>query len=270
VPIFDASSATFDATAKGVPFSLFYTMNLARAASWSDGGFLGHTWSLEIEEQFYLAWPVIVILLTRSRSGVARLGWLATFCALTSAVLRGVLGRVGIDGELLYNATFSHVDGIFAGCALGVLWFARPDLVRRFAHPAYAAIAVGTATIVIVHGQHMNAFGFAIIVLCTVVGLADLLARRTSVSSTFLSHPVPVAVGRRSYGLYLYHWPIFLFIGIDTRPALVALGFALTFATAWLSFALIERPFLRLKERWSAHPATDVADSSATRALEVT
>ena len=126
MPVFGASSASFDSTLEGTPFALFYTMNVARAAEWSNGGFLGHTWSLAIEEQFYLVWPVVVILVLRRR-GPALLGWLALACAVTSAVLRTGLDAAGIDPELLYNATFSHVDGIFAGCALGVLWHLRPD-----------------------------------------------------------------------------------------------------------------------------------------------
>ena len=70
--------------------------------------------------------------------------------------------------------------------------------------------------------------------------------------SVVLSHPAAVALGKRSYGVYLYHWPIFLFIGIDTRLPILLLGFGLSFAAAWVSYAGIEQPFLRMKGRWAA------------------
>lgn len=142
IPIFDASTRTFRETFIGVPFTLLYSLNVARAADWSSGGFLGHTWSLAIEEQFYLVWPVVVVLVLRSRSR-AMLGWIALGCAISSAVLRLALDLGGVDSELLYNATFSHVDGIFGGCALAVLWYLRPDMVARAARPALGFVALG-------------------------------------------------------------------------------------------------------------------------------
>ena len=77
IPIFDASRRGLDATLEAVPYTLFYTMNIPRAAGWTGGGMLGHAWSLAIEEQFYLLWPPVVIALTRGRERVALLGWLA-------------------------------------------------------------------------------------------------------------------------------------------------------------------------------------------------
>lgn len=255
VPIFDASTLSLTTTVKASPLALFYTMNIGRAAGWTGGGFLGHTWSLAIEEQFYLVWPLIVIVVMRRRSSPVLLGWLALACALTSAGVRAALTLAGFSEEMLYNATFSHVDGIFLGCAAAVLWLARPELLARCAGPWKALAAVSVAAVLVIHGQNMNTYGFLLIGIASVVVLADVLYRRESTMSRALSHPAAVSVGRRSYGLYLYHWPIFLFIGIDTRPMIVMLGFGMSFAAAWVSFALIEQPFLRMKGRWaSANP----------------
>lgn len=102
------------------------------------------------------------------------------------------------------------------------------------------------------HGQYMNTYGYLVVVVATLVVLVDLLCHRSSPLSAGLSHPAAVAIGGRSYGLYLYHWPIFLFIGLSGGLLKVTLSFGLSFAVAWLSFALIEQPFLRLKRRWSA------------------
>ena len=262
VPVFGATFASFRATSKAVPFALLYTMNVARATGWSSGGFLGHTWSLAIEEQFYLVWPIVVIAVMRRRGRASTLGWIALTCAIASALIRAALQARGFDPEMLYNATFSHVDGIFAGSALGVLWSCRPDLIRRLARPALVASAIAIALVVIVRGRSMNTYGFATVVIATVVVVSNLVTRRDAQLARMMGHPLLTAIGRRSYGLYLYHWPIFLFIGIHTRRILL-LGFGLSFAAAWISYALIEQPFLRLKRRWAIP-----TDSLAARATE--
>ncbi len=147
---------------------------------------LGHAWSLAIEEQFYLIWPVVAVVLLKRRYGVIRVAQIAAVGAVDSAALRAGLDAGGVRSELLHNATFSHIDGVLAGCAL--------------------------------------------------------------------------AVGRRSYGLYIYHWPIFVFIGMDGRLLDGALGFAAAFIAAWFSFAVIEQPFLRMKGRWTT-PSERVAQA---------
>jgi peptidoglycan/LPS O-acetylase OafA/YrhL len=108
-----------------------------------------------------------------------------------------------------------------------------------------------------------------------VVVLADLLSHRSRWLGAGLSHPAPVAIGRRSYGLYLYHWPVFLFVGVDTRPQVLAAAFGLSFAAAWLSYSVIEQPFLRMKRRWSARPGEErhphvLVPAPVDRALDAT
>lgn len=250
IRVFDASSAALDSTVTGTPFALLYTMNIARALG-TGGGYLGHTWSLAIEEQFYLVWPVVVIaLLARFRP--AAIGWVALACAVTSTALRTGLDLAGFDSEMLYNATFSHVDGIFAGCALAALWVTGPRTVARAGRPVLVAVASVAAVVVVVDGDRMNVYGYTVVVVATVFLVANLLSRPDSPLGAALSHRALVAIGQRSYGIYLYHWPIFLFIGIDTRPHVLFVGFFGTFAVAWSSYAFIEEPFLRMKRRWSA------------------
>ncbi|HEV7535564.1 MAG TPA: acyltransferase, partial [Acidimicrobiia bacterium] len=99
MPVFHASAASLRDTLHGIPFTLFYTMNVARATGWTNGGLLGHAWSLAIEEQFYLVWPVAVILLFRRRADRARIGWIALACAVASAALRSGLAHAGVNSE---------------------------------------------------------------------------------------------------------------------------------------------------------------------------
>ena len=111
----------------------------------------------------------------------------------------------------------------------------------------------------------MNEYGFFVVVVATVMVLCSLLERPTSTLSRVMSLRPLVAVGRRSYGIYLYHWPIFLFLGIDNRVHVLALAFGGSLVAAWLSYALLERPFLRLKDRWRGQPVA--APSLASRAM---
>ena len=257
MPVFHASADSFRATLHGTPFALFYTMNVARATGWTSGGLLGHAWSLAIEEQFYLVWPVVVILALRRRCERARLGWIALASALASALLRSGLAHAGMSSETLYNATFSHVDGIFAGCAFAVLWSERPQFVRSLAGPALTAAAVGALGAVVVAGQQMGTLEFPVAVVATVVVVAALLTRPASRLAAALGSPAAVAVGQRSYGIYLYHWPIFIFLGLRTPMKAVVFGLPLSLAAAWISYALIEAPFLALKRRWQVGPAAE-------------
>ena len=250
IKVFDASTSSLSTTVEAVPFALFYTMNFARALDWTGGGFLGHTWSLAIEEQFYLVWPLVVIVVLRRRTESA-IGWIALVCAVGSAILRLSLQLGGAEPETLYNFTLTHVDGIFLGCAVAVMRRTVPGMFRRLGSMRLAVLAIAGAAAMVLVGKSMNSYGFAVVVATSALLVAHLLSQPDSSIVTALSHRVPVEIGRRSYGLYLYHWPIFLFLGVDTRVWMVMLGFGASFAAAWLSYAIVEEPFLRLKARWS-------------------
>ena len=218
---------------------------------WNTGGLLAHTWSLAIEEQFYLIWPIVTILVIGRRSGMRWLLTIAVTGAILSASLRAGLYTAGADTAFVYNATFTHVDGILAGCALGIGWAVHRGTLQRIARPILPLAIFAIGFVITVRGEGMYTYGYATFVVLTFLLIIDLLARPHSVVARVLSHPVPVAIGRRSYGLYLYHWPIFVFLGMTGGLRDAALGFAAAFAAAWFSFAFIERPFLRMKARWS-------------------
>ncbi len=92
-------------------------------------GLLDHAWSLSIEEQFYVVWPLILILAHRA-GGVKAVGLVALVAALASAVLRAVLAHHGVPDRRLYFGLDTHADGLLLGCGLAALTLLRPALHR--------------------------------------------------------------------------------------------------------------------------------------------
>jgi peptidoglycan/LPS O-acetylase OafA/YrhL len=126
---------------------------------------------------------------------------------------------------------------------------------KRFAGKTWLLAALLTISVFVSTGWMMLPVGFSAVVLGSIIVVIHLVNRPKSIFSRTLSHPAATAIGRRSYGLYLYHWPVFLFLGIDRRVHVLVLAFSSTFLVTWLSYRYIERPFLRMKARWTSSPS---------------
>lgn len=213
-----------------------------------------HLWSLAIEEQFYLLWPLVlpVVLRRSGRTGVARL---AVAGALGSILVMVAVADVG-DPERAYLGTDARAFGILLGAALAVAW--RPDRIRRQVGPgARRSIDVaGMAALGALAWQfgHRSEFdpwtypwGFLIVDACTIA----LVVASTHPASRIrhgLGSPALAWLGRRSYSLYLWHWPVFTFTrpgtdwGLDGGTSLVA-RLVLAAVLAEASYRWIEQPF---------------------------
>ena len=217
-----------------------------------------HLWSLAIEEQFYLLWPLLALgglgLAARGRIGErAVIGLLVAGTAASAAALAMTWNE--FDPSAAYYGTHTRAHELLIG-ALGAFmlernrWFA--GFLRAWSGPiAAAALAVLAGfAVLLTDAAPVYYFGgslvFSIAAAALVVSLSAAAIDRSGVVGGLLStQPLPW-IGSISYGLYLWHWPVILWItpasvGID-GPALVALRVVATFAVSSASYYVVERP----------------------------
>ncbi len=223
---------------------------------------LAHLWSLAVEEQFYLVWPVVLLIAFRwrGRPGVRRaaiIGAIAsTLLMATLALWWGMPGAV--DPSRLYFGTDTHAMGVLLGAALATVW--RPDkLPQRVKAPApFLLFLVGAVALgVLVWFFHtltqdstfLYVGGFFVVAAVTAILIAVVSHPAVSLGRLLGMAPLRY-IGTRSYGLYLWHWPIFVItrpgidIGWTGMPALI-LRLGLTALVAEASFRWVEMPVRR-------------------------
>lgn len=228
--------------------ALFYFMNWTTAAG-NNPGLLSHTWSLSIEEQFYLVWPVVLIgLLTLGRGRLAWVAGLLVGAALVALILRVVLWTGPAAYYRVYVGTDTRMDALAIGCLVAVAFTRRPFTVPPLAMVALAATI--PITLWITNDQSMATIGLAV----TALAAAGLVAGAATGGGERVLAWRPLAyLGIISYGLYLWHRPVmraFTDSGLGGVPWAVVVMFALSIGLAFLSRRLVEDPFLRLKDRY--------------------
>jgi peptidoglycan/LPS O-acetylase OafA/YrhL len=237
---------------------------------------LGHTWSLSVEEQFYLLWPVLLCGMLRLRLP-RRWVLLLVCCGIgASAVQRLELlhwyqshgtNRIAILFRL-YRGLDTRADALLSGCLLGLL--AAGDLLPKSRRLIRWMGAVSLIFLIYLGylARYSNLYDpsfyyglFTAVALLTTIVLARLLSAPAPLATRILESAPLVGTGRISYALYLYHAPIFyalivgyLILGLPTNSnwgyaALSFLALGLSYLAAVLSYYLIERPCLRLKDR---------------------
>lgn len=254
---------------------------------------LQHLWSLAVEEQFYLLWPLVVagvmsaVPRIRARRVVLVCG--SVLLACSSALIMGVgsaLAQVPEKGDpsRWYFGADSHAFGLLLGAALA---FHRAGagfgpLMAQLRPASRRATAAGAAAVVVLLAAFaavdqfsivLYRFGFAAVALVTLV-LVGVTSRAGPVARFFSVRGLRY-VGRRSYGLYLWHWPVTVF----TRPELdlpisgmrlLLLRLTLTVVLAELSYRLVEQPVRARGWAWPwrlVAPSVDLVRLAAAQAV---
>src|SRR6266542_4669771 len=213
-----------------------------------------HLWSLAIEEQFYLVWPVVLALLV----GRLRAGGMFLFlvgAAAASSVLMAVLWNPEAGPTRVYYGSDTRAAGLLIGAALAFVW--APWKLRQSRARAYTVALnfgglialVGLIYLHVELDQYRSFLyhgGFALVSLSTAVVIA-VAVHPSAHLGRLLGLPPLRWLGTRSYAVYLWHWPVFML----TRPGLdvsidgwelLALRLGITLLLAEISYRLVERP----------------------------
>lgn len=206
-----------------------------------------HTWSLSIEEQFYLIFPLILLALSRIRS-VRWMGFVLIVLLLVSFVL--AQATTYFKPSLSFFSPVSRAWELLSGALLALVALKRPDFLRAsraglFVPAAMLALLLYTIfTTRLVDVEHPGLSTIPVILAtCGLIWFSDPREPVTRLLSTRGF----VMIGKLSYSLYLWHYPIFAFGRLRSieEPTWIAMvsWVVLTFACAWAGYALIEKPF---------------------------
>lgn len=292
-PALGLGSAEFRATAPRQIWLWTFLSNWTQPFGGGVDGF-SHFWSLAVEEQFYLLWPFIVV-----RCRPITLLWVCAGSIGLALLTRLALLLAHLPHETLYMFTICRMDALTAGAAAAAL-LRIPTASARAQRltPGIAIVAAVTliATLVGTHGlaifgnrtqtvgYTLLSLGFALVILLTALPTTGVIASTMRLLST-----TPLRLlGRYSYGMYIFHLPLHVFLGMalihhfaphPTPMQAIVYAIALTavtFLLAAASYELFEKRFLKLKRKlmptWSpeGRPSGPPAPASARSADSAT
>lgn len=239
-------------------FEQSYFVNISRPP------LLQHLWSLSVEEQFYVIWPILLVALYKVRIGKlaprvkiffvsAALAIASTAWMIHLSVTNGF--PIPNDPSRVYFGTDTHAMGLLVGCAAAALWRHEKLNARLTPDRAAALNAIGLVSLAglayfFVFVSELNEFlyrgGFLVLSLLT-ASLVLVAAHPGLKFGAILGNPVLKWFGDRSYGIYLWHWPIFVLMrsGIDIQwaePIAFTAKIAIVLVVADLSYRFVEMP----------------------------
>ena len=238
-------------------------LDIRRGSSYFDDStpeLFRNLWSLAVEEQFYVIWPLVLAVLVFVKSTRFRVGFAVTG-AIASLVAMIVIFQPGSDSTRVYYGTDTHSFGLAIGAALALLLHDRPattwspaarrsvSIAGALAVPALIALAYYLPA----DADLVYRGGLAVVALLTTLAIAAC-----TMPNAVLGRVLDIAplrwIGQRSYGLYLWHWPVFILIAaavpafsLDENGLWILGGTAVTVTViaATLSYRYIEVPVRR-------------------------
>jgi peptidoglycan/LPS O-acetylase OafA/YrhL len=278
-----------------VRYAVFYVYDFFFATSFArNSNFLDHFWSLSVEEQFYIFWPLLILLVPERALKKLFLGFivlgplfrLAFFLIHQSGALRFLADPVS---WFVYPLPLSHLDAFAFGAYISRFSF--PRAKQQFFVLLGVLPVIGYATQYLATGQigAISAFGFPIFLdnayqfiwgyslLNYFFAVTIQAVAREGIFLRFLDSKPLQYLGRISYGLYVYHFPVIWFagrvrdLGIPepvAKPVTALLAFAATFLLASASYRWMEKPILNLKDRFFSLREPEKQNAAVVMATE--
>jgi peptidoglycan/LPS O-acetylase OafA/YrhL len=268
--------------------TLFYVANwhqiLTSQSYFSQTAFpspLLHTWTLAIEEQFYLVWPLVVLGILKWRRSLRPLLVVSVVGALVSAAWMAHLYHAGSDPSRLYYGTDTRAQDLLVGAAMAILLVRRPPAATARGRLALSTMTVAAMIGFALEWSRLNAssgipyrFGFLLADVLVALVIAGVFQVPGSLPARALGWRPLAYIGTISYGLYLWHWPVFVVLDHQRTGlsglTLFALRCAVSFVIAVLSSRFVELPIRRgLGHGWRAWVLAPAAVGVAAVALLV-
>lgn len=222
-----------------------------------------HLWTLSIEGQFYIVWPLLLLLFIKLGVKKSRIFWFAMIVSIISAIWMAILYQPGVDPSRVYYGTDTRLYSILLGCGLAIIWPAEKLKQGVMKSDKWILNIVGLLSFALMlfmiftvkdSAPFLYRGGMFIFSVVTCIFIA-VVAHPSAIWDKILSNKLFHYVGARSYGLYLYQFPVMIFFeskfkNIADHPVLYpVIEVILIFLITEFSYRFVERPLAKAK--WS-------------------
>lgn len=240
--------------------AIFYVANWRKNFGIYHPNWLAHTWSLALEEQFYIIWPLVAISVLKTRLSMHYLATKIIIAAAGWWIYRLAISATSLPYHRIYHGIDTRADSLLIGCAIAAFIFT--DQWQELRKQKNLLLFLGLIAIVFlswvanyggVQQNFMVTWGFLLVAVSTVILLLNILSGPQNLFSRVFSLRWLVFLGQISYGFYLWHYPIVRILRLQHFSSweIFCLSGSIGLGLTVLSYYLIEKPCLKLKHKFS-------------------